>query len=989
LGNGILLITQDHIILKNMSDRKQIRGFNRRQFLRTIGIYGAAVTLAPGFNSFTSGFQSTGSPLYRNGVFIIDGKPVFLIAGSMDYFRIPSELWRARILQAKRGGINCIASCIAWNWHEPEESNFTFTGDHDLGRFIDICGELGMYFFARVGPFICDEWEGAGHPAWLIGKDNMQFRALHEPTMKYLRRWFEQLIPVIAKRQVTRGGPVILVQQENEYYFFNRSDGKNYQNTLIHWMRELGIDTTISDCNGFENRIAGSLQTLNGFGMGGVERFRKDRSDMPVLVSEHYTDYLDCWGWPDTAYPATDQVEQQSMEMLSVRVMYNYFMYNAGTNFGFMAATSWKTDDAFCTTTYYVGAPLAEGGALNPMFYATRSADILALNFQEFFCRSKMAASPLKSEGPVRVRALQSEEGTMIFVNPFEPTLVSQNYGTDGSLPIRWSKEHRPQEDIRKQPGAFLLPSGEKIEMAEGSANPMMVPFNFRISDKCKIDWANATLLGIAGSISKPTLVFRGDGSHTGSISVNGKPVKFEFGQKEPSLNESGNILILGLSRELANNAWFSEGRLIIGPAYVGERQGISHECWFNKPDTSVLVVEPDGSLKKTIIHTNLVQNNKLQLNGWKSYILPEINGGGKGWKSIEGPRSLEQIGAYYGYAWYCASYYSGEAQSTTLQFTLASDRFHVFQSGKACGVWGRGVNATRGPLNVELQKGKNDFVFLCDNMGRSSEGRANDRKGILGPVIIGSHKLDPGPPEKFSPDRPPSENYEFSTYSSFTGSGLSGWARDNKSGIGLSGFAWTLPHAPGERYIFALRWVPQYAWILINGKIIGEHGGDLSLVNGFSTKEFLLPEIEKNDPVRIELVVYGKELKNLEEHVSIYSYQSKSELSDWQYKLWETPSAEGVPDAGLPVWWECETARPEIPMPLFLYPIGMSKGQVYLNSKAVGRYWETGPQKTLYLPEPWWKEQNKLSIFDEHGRRPANVYLKRDQRAPINMILI
>lgn len=261
-----------------MSDKHLSNQFNRRQFLRTVGIAGAAITIAPGFNSLASGLMSSGTPLYGNGVFYVKGKPVFLIAGSMDYFRIPSELWRERLLQAKRGGINCIASCIGWNWHEMEDGKFTFSGDHDLGRFIDICGELGLYFYARVGPFICDEWEGGGHPAWLIGKDNMQFRAQHEPTMKYVRRWFEQLIPVIAKRQVTKGGPVILVQQENEYYFFNRPDGKEYQNTLIRWMHELGIDATISDCNGFENRISGSLQTLNGAGIGGAERLRIDRA---------------------------------------------------------------------------------------------------------------------------------------------------------------------------------------------------------------------------------------------------------------------------------------------------------------------------------------------------------------------------------------------------------------------------------------------------------------------------------------------------------------------------------------------------------------------------------------------------------------------------------------------------------------------------------------------------------------------------------------
>ena len=971
-----------------MSDKHQFNQFNRRQFLKSIGIAGAAITIVPGFNSLASGFMSSGAPLYGNGVFYVKGRPVFLIAGSMDYFRIPSELWRARLLQAKRGGINCIASCIAWNWHEMEEGKFTFTGDHDLGRFIDICGELGMYFYARVGPFICDEWEGGGHPAWLIGKDNMQFRAQHEPSMKYVRRWFEQLIPVISKRLVTKGGPVILIQQENEYYFFNRPDGKDYQNTLIRWMRELGIDATISDCNGFENRIEGSLQTLNGAGIGGAERLRTDRADMPALVSEHYTDYLDAWGWPITNYPAPDQVEQQSMEMLSARVMYNYFMYNAGTNFGFMAATSWKTDDAFCTSTYYPRAPIAEGGALNPMFYVAKSADILGMNFQEFFCLSKMTAAPLKSEGPIKLSALQSAKGYMLFVQPAEPTVVYQEYTTDGSLPVRWAKEHRPPEEIRNQPGILLLPSNQKIELAEGSANPMMLPYNYEVSENCRIDWANATLMGIVGSKNKPTFVFRGNPALKGVASVSGKTITFEFGRKEPYVIETENFRVMGLSRNLANNAWFADGRLIIGPAYVGEKNGKKHECWFNQKETMVQVIEPDGSLQNTTVHTTSIQKNRIQLSNWKSYILPEINGEGTGWENIEEPLCLEKIGAFYGYAWYRASYYSPDAVSTTLQFTIASDRFHVFLNGKPCGTWGRGANATRGPLKVELQTGNNDFVFLCDNMGRSSEGRSNERKGIQGPVAIGSHKLDLPKPEQFSPAAPPSENYEFSTYQSFTGSGLAGWKRD-KSGVGLMGLGWTIPHAPNERFIIGLRWLAQYTWVLVNGEIIGEHGGDLSLVNGFSTKEFLLPEITKEGPAHIELILYGQELKNIEDHVSIYSYSGDSVLTNWQYKLWENPTVDGKPIAGVPVWWECKIQKPDIPMPLMLYPEGMSKGQAYLNGKAIGRFWEIGVQKHLYLPEPWWKEGNTLAIFDEEGRKPNSVYIERDAKAPTNKRLI
>lgn len=175
---------------------------------------------------------------------VIGGKPVFLVAGSIDYFRCPHQLWPDRLLRAKRAGLNTIATCVPWNFHETKEGVFEFKGDRDLRRFLDLCAGLGLYAFVRPGPFICDEWEAGGYPAWLIGKPDVQLRANHAPTLRYVRRWFEQLIPQVASRQVTRGGPVV----------------------------------------------------------------RKTQPDKPVFVSELYTDYMNCWGWPISSYPTADDV---------------------------------------------------------------------------------------------------------------------------------------------------------------------------------------------------------------------------------------------------------------------------------------------------------------------------------------------------------------------------------------------------------------------------------------------------------------------------------------------------------------------------------------------------------------------------------------------------------------------------------------------------------------------------------------------------------
>ena len=85
-----------------------------------------------------------------------------------------------------------------------------------------------------------------------VKKDNIQFRALHEPTLKYVRRWFEHLLPVLAKRQITRGGPVVMN---------NVVDDAGWSGILVR-----GADSPLIS----HNVVAGSNWNLaaNGYGVG-------------------------------------------------------------------------------------------------------------------------------------------------------------------------------------------------------------------------------------------------------------------------------------------------------------------------------------------------------------------------------------------------------------------------------------------------------------------------------------------------------------------------------------------------------------------------------------------------------------------------------------------------------------------------------------------------------------------------------------------------
>jgi len=149
--------------------------------------------------------------------FLVNGRRTFLVSAGLEYARIPHELWQDRLLRLKRAGFNCIEIYTFWNWHEPQEGKFDFSGDHDLGAFLRLAGSMGLYAIVRVGPYYCAEWDNGGYPLWLRFKPDVRVREDNKEFERYVDRFFDRLLPIVCSQQIHRGGPVILVQLENEH----------------------------------------------------------------------------------------------------------------------------------------------------------------------------------------------------------------------------------------------------------------------------------------------------------------------------------------------------------------------------------------------------------------------------------------------------------------------------------------------------------------------------------------------------------------------------------------------------------------------------------------------------------------------------------------------------------------------------------------------------------------------------------------------------
>lgn len=113
-------------------------------------------------------------------------------------------------------GYNCVSFYTDWALHEGKPGNFTAEGIFDLQPFFDAASQAGIYLLARPGPYINAESSGGGFPGWLArvpGRLRTHDKSYLDATENYMAN----IGRIIADNEITKGGPVILVQPENEY----------------------------------------------------------------------------------------------------------------------------------------------------------------------------------------------------------------------------------------------------------------------------------------------------------------------------------------------------------------------------------------------------------------------------------------------------------------------------------------------------------------------------------------------------------------------------------------------------------------------------------------------------------------------------------------------------------------------------------------------------------------------------------------------------
>lgn len=311
--------------------------------------------------------------------FLLDGKPFQIIAGEMHFSRIPREYWRHRLKMARAMGLNTIATYVFWNYHEPEPGKFDFASENrDIASFIRMAQEEGLFVTVRPGPYACAEWEFGGYPWWLLKEKGLLIRSMDERFLKACERYLNRLGLEIAPLQVTRGGPILMVQVENEYGSYGKD--KEFMGAMRDMILKAGFEVPLNTADGpsqcRNGSISGVLPALDGeYNPGAVRdtiaRYHSGKG--PFFVSEFYPGWLDNWGLKHSVVPTQDFIKDYD-RLLSEGISVSLYVFHGGTTFGFMNGANDDREHPILPqpTTYDYDAPLDESGHPTLKYFTIR-----------------------------------------------------------------------------------------------------------------------------------------------------------------------------------------------------------------------------------------------------------------------------------------------------------------------------------------------------------------------------------------------------------------------------------------------------------------------------------------------------------------------------------------------------------------------------------------------------------------------------------------
>ena len=504
--------------------------------------------------------------------FSIGGRDVILIGGSMHYFRVPPAEWEPTFRRMHDDGFNVVDTVIPWSIHEPEEGKVDFKS---LQRFFDLAQKYGLYIVARPGPYICAEFDQGGYPRWLSGK-GINFRSDSAASREWAKHWYDEIMPFLARNQVSHGGPVVMVQLENEYghpQYLSDDEKKEHLRFLWKVASSYGFDIPLmgNDTQFAQDlkdpilsQIYGTADAYFGGSYKGLERIlttqRQLNPNMPLGTAEY-----------SMADPAATLRTMLGLGTADL----DLYMFRGGSQFDYAAK-------GFENSSYEVDAPVAEGGYLLPTYYPLKLTANFLRQFGSTLAQAKPASAvPTADDSNLWVTQRNRDKQGFLF-------LRADSGGLTRLLQLQApSQQHITYHDPES---GKLRVIPQYSTMLLKSEQSRLIPLQLPVRGDSKLVYCTGEMLGLYSYPKKTWLVFYGDPGEQAeaALSFAQKPAqlnrdavwseadgeatyRMQFGDRDQVVSLTNEISLLIVSRQRAYRAqeWMmgSDRDLVISDA--------------------------------------------------------------------------------------------------------------------------------------------------------------------------------------------------------------------------------------------------------------------------------------------------------------------------------------------------------------------------------------------------------------------------------------
>jgi hypothetical protein len=909
--------------------------------------------------------------------FMIDSRRVWLVAGQIDYGRIPHEAWADRIHAAKLAGFNTIATSVPWALHEPRAGQFDFAAGRDLRRFIQLIHHAGLFCILRPGPYFGGGWDMGGIPGWVTSKPDIKLRAGSAPFLEAASRYITAIAEQVKDLQVTspgEGGPIIMLQSESEWTCGDDLAAKTYLGELARYYREAGFAVPSINSNNLWQSVEGEIDGWVGNAdmLATLRQLAAVSPDQPRIVVDMPLCNPSFVGGPSEPELTPYALQRRLVEVLAGGGQFVANPIAGGLTPGFWPGRDGQDASRYIENHHGKHAPITDAGTAGDSYHIIRRVTTMASSFARVFANLDHNYKPILLDQ----RFAQSSAGDSI--------AVIDLVGSQGSVAFLLAKEPAvPAKSTRVRTMDLLLGDGSSLTVSLGKQAAAWVLFDVLLDSRGMLDYCTLNAMSLVGKC----LVCFGPAGTEGVVSINGSPLIVDVPKgKVPVIEEHEGFTVIVANEDSIDTVFASEQGVFIGVDSVsadGEPVGLPGS-------KSCTLYSPEGKKQKIVIkkaRPARSSSSSVALADWKAVPADEyIDGTNPRYAPIDGPGDLADLGSPFGYGWYKIHLKSGDGKKHKVLSPRSRDRLHFFIDGDDAGIWGFGPGATHEPMDMSLSKSEHTMVVLAENLGRPDSGMVlNEPKGFVDelyeikPFKVGRHSIDHSVPIQ-----------PLSSISPL-------WHMRPSDTTFPDRLTWSFVHRKKSPIIISFEPLPCRVLVILNDEPV-------RFLDQAGPSRLVLDQEELNRGNNtLQFAVLGDEpdpsasLADLAAATSfVEGVDSITAKATWSFAKWEPPAPSDftvVPKNKLgsfktPTWFKSSFQIDPEDAPVHLDLTGLTKGQVFLNDQHLGRYFvETathkavGPSTTMLLPNANIRagRKNELLIFDEHGGSPAKLKIMVD----------